>query len=146
LLQARWTSAPLERVIHTATEAFDNADLPRFSIVGPDVQMTSAAVIAIAMTFNELCTNTTKFGALSVPSGHVNVDWIVDKSSQRLRLNWKERDGPPVNAPLRRSFGTRLIETLGKQLRGSVELCYDPTGFVYVLDVPIASLKALPAE
>jgi two-component sensor histidine kinase len=31
--------------------------------------MTSGAVIAIAMTLNELCTNTTKLGALSVPAG-----------------------------------------------------------------------------
>jgi two-component sensor histidine kinase len=146
LLQARWTSAPLETVIRTATEAFDNADIHRVSIEGPDVQMTSAAVIAMAMTFNELCTNTTKFGALSVPGGHIDVDWTVDKLSQRLRLNWKERDGPPVHVPTRRSFGTRLIETLGKQLRGSVELCYDPAGFVYRLDVPIASLKTLPTD
>jgi two-component sensor histidine kinase len=146
LLQARWTSAPLEKVIRTSTEAFDNADLPRFTIVGPDVQMTSAAVIAIALTFNELCTNTTKFGALSVPGGHVSVDWTVDKLTQRLRLTWTERDGPPVQAPLRHSFGTRLIETLGKQLRASVELCYDPKGFVYVLDVLVASLKTLPTE
>jgi len=146
LLQARWTSAPLEKVVRAATEAFDNPDLPRFSIEGPNVQMTSAAVIAVAMTLNELCTNTTKFGALSVPAGHVAVDWMVDQPSQRLHLNWTERDGPPVHPPIRHSFGTRMIETLGKQLRGAVELRYSPAGFVYFLDVPMASLKTLPAE
>src|SRR4030088_3675267 len=69
LLQARWTSADLGKIVRGATEAFDNPDLPRFSIEGPGIQITSAAVIAIAMTLNELCTNTTKFGALSVPAG-----------------------------------------------------------------------------
>lgn len=146
LLQARWTSAPLETVIRTATEAFDNADLHRVAIEGAVVQMTSAAVIAMAMTFNELCTNTTKFGALSVPGGHVDVDWTVDDESRRLPLSWKERGGALVHAPTRNSFGTRLIETLGRQLRGSVELCDDPAGFVYRLDIPIASLKTLPTD
>ena len=39
--------------------------------------MTSGAVIAIAMTLNELCTNTTKFGALSAPDGRVDIHWTL---------------------------------------------------------------------
>jgi two-component sensor histidine kinase len=140
LLQARWTSADLGRIIRSATEAFDNPDLPKFSIEGPGVQVTSGAVIAIAMTLNELCTNTTKFGALSVPAGHVEITWTVGGSTPRLRLTWSEKDGPLVQAPAKRSFGTRLIETLGKQLKGDVQLTYEASGFVYALDVPLASL------
>jgi hypothetical protein len=30
--------------------------------------------------------------------------------------------------------------SLGQQLRGEVKLAYDVTGFVYILDVPMASL------
>jgi two-component sensor histidine kinase len=141
LLQARWTSADLGKIIRGATEAFDNPDVPKFTIAGPDVRMTSGAVIAIAMTLNELCTNTTKFGALSVPAGRVDVAWTVDPATQRLRLKWTEKNGPAVRAPDKRSFGTRLIETLGKQLHGKVEMSYAPTGFFYVLDVPLSSLK-----
>ena len=142
LLQARWTSADLGKIIRGATEAFDNPDVPKFTIAGPDVRMTSGAVIAIAMTLNELCTNTTKFGALSVPAGRVDVAWTVDPATQRLRLKWTEKNGPAVRAPDKRSFGTRLIETLGKQLKGDVRLTYEPTGFVYAFDVPIASLTS----
>ena len=29
------------------------------------------------MTFNELCTNTTKFGALSTPTGRVEIAWTT---------------------------------------------------------------------
>ena len=78
LLQARWTSADLGKIVRGATEAFDNPDVPKFTIAGPDVRMTSGAVIAIAMTLNELCTNTTKFGALSVPTGRVDIAWTLD--------------------------------------------------------------------
>src|SRR5258707_9417640 len=142
LLQARWTSADLGKIVRGATEAFDNPDVPKFTIAGPDVRMTSGAVIAIAMTLNELCTNTTKFGALSVPAGRVDIAWMLDPKTQRLRLKWTEKNGPAVRAPDKHSFGTRLIETLGRQLKGDVRLRYEPSGFVYTLDVPLASSSA----
>jgi two-component sensor histidine kinase len=140
LLQARWTSADLRKIVRGAIEPFDNPDLAKFSIEGPDVQIASGAVIAIAMTLNELCTNTTKFGALSIPAGRVAISWVVDQD-KRVQFIWREHGGPTVQAPSRQSFGTRLIETLGKQLRGSVKLAYEPSGLVYVLDVPLASLE-----
>jgi two-component sensor histidine kinase len=142
LLQARWTSAGLGHIVRSATEAFDNPDVPKFSIAGPDIRMTSGAVIAIAMTLNELCTNTTKFGALSVPMGRVDVAWTLDPKAQRVHLRWTEKNGPVVHAPEKRSFGTRLIETLGRQLNGDVQLTYQPAGFVYAFDVPLASLTS----
>lgn len=141
LLQARWASADLGKIVRGATEAFDNPDMPKFTIAGPDVQMASGAVIAIAMTLNELCTNTTKFGALSGPAGRIDITWTLDPGMQQLHLIWSEKNGPAVLMPTKRSFGTRLIETLGKQLKGSVRLTYEPTGFVYELDVPLASLS-----
>jgi two-component sensor histidine kinase len=142
LLLARWTGTDLRQIVHGATEPFDNPDRPRFLIDGPDVQVASGAVIAIAMTLNELCTNTTKFGALSVPNGHVNISWNVDAPASRLHFTWKEQGGPLVEAPTRQSFGTRLIETLGRQLKGNVRLTYEPSGFVYFLDIPLLSLES----
>ncbi len=140
LMQARWTSADLGQIVRAATTPFDNAVVSKFSIEGPEIQITSGAVIAIAMTLNELCTNTTKFGALSIPTGRVHLSWTVDYPTHRLQLAWVEKDGPEVHVPASRSFGTRLVETLGRQLKGIVLLTYEPSGFVYRLDVPLASL------
>ena len=53
-------------------------------------------------------------------------------------------DGPPVSAPTRKSFCTRMMTSLGQQLRGEVELDYRPDGFAYTLDVPLDSLVAKP--
>src|SRR5450432_4319781 len=142
LLQAQWSSASLAPIVQGSTEPYDSKGDGRISIQGADLRIVSGAVIALAMTLNELCTNTTKFGALSVPAGRIEIGWKIDAGTQRLQLTWAEKDGPPVHAPSRRSFGTRLIETLGKQLNGTVELAYDETGFVYVLNVPMASLVA----
>ena len=142
LMQLSWANASLAHIVRGATEPYDSQGVGHFSIHGPDIRITSGAVIALAMTFNELCTNTTKFGALSVPTGRVEIAWTIDDEKQRLRLTWTERDGPAVAAPTRRSFGTRMIGSLGQQLNGQVQLDYEPTGFVYTLDVPLSSLMA----
>ena len=140
LMQVSWANASLVATVRGATEPYDGKGEGHFSIDGPDVGITSGAVIALAMTFNELCTNTTKFGALSVPDGHVEITWTIDEETQGLRLIWAERGGPPVQAPTRRSFGTRMMGSLGQQLNGQVDLAYLPTGFVYTLEVPLSSL------
>jgi two-component sensor histidine kinase/CheY-like chemotaxis protein len=142
LLLARWANADLAHTIRGATEPYDSEGSGRFSISGPDIKITSGAVIALAMTLNELCTNTTKFGALSVPAGSVDVAWKIDEATQRLKLTWSEKGGPPVHAPSRQSFGSRLMASLGQQLKGEVRLAYEPTGFIYTMDVPMVSLVA----
>jgi two-component sensor histidine kinase len=146
LLQAQWSSADLGKIVRGATEAFDNPDMPKFTIAGPDVRMTSGAVIAVAMTLNELCTNATKFGALSVPGGRIDIAWTLDSKTHRLQLKWTEKNGPEVRAPDKRSFGTRLVETLGRQLKGDVRLTYERGGFVYIFDVPLQSLMSTASE
>ncbi len=140
LLQVRWANASLSETVRGAIKPFDEQGAERFTLSGPDIGITSGAVIALAMTLNELCTNTTKFGALSMPSGRVAITWKIDNDTQRLSLAWMESGGPVVAAPTRRSFGTRMMEALGLQLNGLVHLAYEPGGFVYTLDVPLKSL------
>jgi two-component sensor histidine kinase len=143
LLQVSWGNASLADTVRKATEPYDSeGGAGRFLIAGPDIRLNSGAVIALAMTLNELCTNTTKFGALSTSHGRVEIVWSIDQEKQRLLLRWAEKDGPAVVAPMRRSFGTRLMGSLGQQLSGEVQIAYEPSGFIYSLDVPLSSLIA----
>ena len=142
LMQVNWASASLARTVCGATEPYDSEGDRRFHFNGPDIKIASGAVIALSMTFNELCTNTTKFGALSLPGGSVDIAWTIDAVEQRLAITWTEKDGPRVEPPTRRSFGTRMMESLGQQLNGQVRLAYEPSGFVYLLDVPFKSIIA----
>ncbi len=142
LMQVSWANASLTHTLSSATEPYDGQGGRRFHFNGPDIRITSGAVIALAMTFNELCTNTTKFGALSVATGRVEIAWTIDELKQRLRLVWTERGGPAVKPPTRRSFGTRMMESIGQQLKGQVQLAYEPGGFIYSLDVPLGSVAA----
>ena len=140
LMQTSWANAGLLHTVRGAIEPFDGEERGRFTVNGDDIRISSGAVVALAMTFNELCTNATKFGALSVPAGHIHIVWTVDAATGRLKLSWSETDGPPVVASTRKSFGTRMMGSLGQQLNGTVELAYKATGFQYLLDVPVASL------
>lgn len=137
LTRSSWENATIDSTVRSAIEPFDQGD-GRFVISGEDVRITSSSVIAFAMTLNELCTNTTKFGALSLPGGRVDLAWRTE--SGRLRLDWIETGGPPVIEPTRKGFGTRMITALGQQLKGQVTLDYTPDGFAYTLDVPVEAL------
>ena len=141
LTRVSWDNATIDSTIRSAIVPFDEGD-GRFVIAGPSVGITSSAVIAFGMTLNELCTNTTKFGALSLPAGRVHIIWSIE--GERLRFSWVETGGPPVCAPTRKSFGTRMMTALGQQLKGNVTLAYEPSGFAYTLDVPLEALATKP--
>ncbi|RYY29358.1 MAG: response regulator [Sphingomonadales bacterium] len=137
LTRVSWENASIDSTIRSAIEPFDQGG-DRFIISGPDVRILSSSVIAFAMTLNELCTNTTKFGAISLPDGKVRISWRIDR--EQLYFEWIESGGPPVIEPTRKSFGTRMMTSLGQQLKGSVELSYKPGGFVYTMVVPLEAL------
>ena len=141
LTRVSWDNATIDSTVRNAVEPFDQGG-GRFVISGEDIRITSSAVIAFAMTLNELCTNTTKFGALSLPTGQVGLSWRVE--GERLYFEWAETGGPAVSEPTRKSFGTRMITSLGQQLKGKVELDYRPGGVVYLLNVPIEALITKP--
>ncbi|WP_230533864.1 PAS domain S-box protein [Microvirga roseola] len=55
-----------------------------------------------------------------------------------LHLWWQEKGGPPVRAPSRRGFGTRLIErSLAHDPSGKVQIDFAPTGAVCKLSAPL---------
>ncbi len=140
LLQVSWANASFVETLRGAIRPFEGHGSERFSLDGPDISITSSVVIALAMTLNELCTNTTKFGALSNPAGKVAITWRIDRDAERLHLTWSEQGGPAVRPPTRRSFGTRLMQALGHQLNGQVRLDYAADGFIYALEAPLGSL------
>jgi two-component sensor histidine kinase len=107
-----------------ALEAFTPAQV---HVSGEPVELSSRHTLALSLALHDLATNATKYGALSCPSGSVVLTWAVQDG--KLRLNWEERDGPPVTPPTQKGFGTRLLELLlARDLGGSVKLIYDVSG------------------
>jgi two-component sensor histidine kinase len=88
------------------------------------------AAQAIAMTLHELATNAAKYGALSVPNGHLHVEWSLTKNNQVV-LRWIETGGPPVEPPTREGFGTQLMKAMiGNQLQGIIGFDWRADGLV----------------
>jgi two-component sensor histidine kinase len=96
----------------------------------------------------ELATNAVKYGALSNEVGEIRIQWTLDRTQEppRLHLTWEESGGPPVQAPKRRGFGTRLIQrSLALDLDGNVCIAFAPGGVVCTVDAPLPPAGAQPA-
>lgn len=142
LLAKSWLQASLSSLITVAIEPFSSKGMGRFSIVSPEIEVAAAAALPLVMVLNELCTNASKHGALSVPNGHVDIIAEIDSDVHQILLTWTESGGPLVSEPVRRSFGTRLIEqSLLSTIDGKGQIQYRPTGVVCVLAIPLAALQ-----
>ncbi|EIM29073.1 PAS domain-containing sensor histidine kinase [Microvirga lotononidis] len=139
LTRENWEGAELREIIDEVVEPYLRQKTKHFEIEGEHLRLIPRTALAIAMAIHELATNAAKYGALSVPSGCVVITWTLAPGAEpRLVLRWQEKGGPPVTAPTRRGFGTRLIErSLSTDVGGDVQLTYAPTGVVCEMDIPL---------
>jgi PAS domain S-box-containing protein len=141
LTRENWESAGLADVLNDALEPFGIADgrAERVTIKGENIRFPPKAALALGIAFNELATNAVKYGAFSNATGSVDIEWKIEPRADgpRLILHWREKDGPPVTPPLRRGFGSRVIERgLAYELEGAVDLQYRTEGLVCTMDIP----------
>jgi two-component sensor histidine kinase len=135
LTDGGWMSAALADVLRAELEPFGEG---RFRLEGRAVALSSAEAVALGLVVHELATNAAKYGALSRPEGRLEVSWLVDEA--RLALTWREFGGPPVVAPERRGFGSRLIErSLEGQLGGGAVLDFAPDGLICRIELPLTA-------
>jgi PAS domain S-box-containing protein len=136
-VQSRWVGADLHNVVKEELSPYCQEGDTRAGIEGPSLLLEPDTAQAIAVTLHELATNAAKYGAWSVPEGHVRVDWSRTADG-RLILRWSEDGGPPVKPPTRRGFGTRVIESMIRgQLRGEMNLAWRPEGLACEFTVPV---------
>ncbi|HXC90863.1 MAG TPA: PAS domain-containing protein [Stellaceae bacterium] len=111
LADAGWTEARLRDVIRAelAPHLVGEGAEPRMN--GPPVMMKPQAALFMSLVMHELATNAAKYGALSVAGGRVDVAWrIIGGAPPWLELTWTEHGGPRIAGPMKRGFGTELIE------------------------------------
>lgn len=96
------------------------------------VELKLKQALGLALILHELSANAAKYGSLSTPEGHLDVEWTVieEGETEKVRLVWQESDGPEVSRPKKRGFGARLIERSCRfELRGAAELDFASEGF-----------------
>jgi PAS domain S-box-containing protein len=139
LTRENWEGAGLLEIVREAMAPYRHEREKRIHMEGPDVRLSPRMALAIAMALQELATNAVKYGGLSDEDGEVRIAWSVnDAPEKRLHLTWSESNGPAVEVPERRGFGTRLIErSLAHDLHGKATIDFAPAGIVCTVDAPI---------
>lgn len=142
LTDDKWGDVGLIEVINAALKPFRVGDerLERAVVQGENIRLPPNATLSLGIAFHELATNAAKYGAFSNDKGSIVITWKIERAPQadRLVLHWQEKDGPPVKPPVRKGFGSQVIERgLAHELQGSVTLNYLPGGLVCTIDVPV---------
>ncbi|MCA6113191.1 sensor histidine kinase [Bradyrhizobium cenepequi] len=93
----------------------------RIYAAGPEIDLEPRLALSLHMILDELASNGTKHGALSSPTGSVELRWtlLADCDGRKLAIQWNERGGPEASEPKRSGFGLRLITSAlaGSQVR-----------------------------
>jgi PAS domain S-box-containing protein len=141
LTRKSWREADLREIVEQELAPYRKSGDMRVTIEGPKVNLPSRYAINFGLVLHELVTNAAKYGALSVPTGHLDVSWAIVLAEDRppqLRLHWTESGGPPVSPPKRQGFGSRLIKrSIEGELEGYMVLNFAVTGVSYDISVPL---------
>ncbi len=116
----------------------------RVRMAGPEVVLAPRMVTPVGLLIHELATNASKYGALSVESGLVEINWqeVSDEDGGRnLVFDWIETGGPALSpatsssatppghtAPGKAGFGSRLTMMAAQQLGGTLARTWPETG------------------
>lgn len=139
LARANWTGSSLEETV--LAELASTPDPAQVEASGPPVHIAAEHVQPLSMILHELATNAVKYGALSVPEGRVAIQW--ERSGPGWRLHWREQGGPPVGAPQRRGFGSRLVERLAAELGGQIEFRWRGEGLTVELTAALSATAVI---
>jgi PAS domain S-box-containing protein len=132
----------LQSLVRTILAPFDEPEAQRILLSGVDAEVSGSAVTSLALLLHEFATNATKYGALSVLTGTIEV--IFAEEGDTIVVEWIERGGPLVVAPAdREGFGAVLSRiAVSHQLEGEIARDWRTEGLAIRLSVPRARLSA----
>jgi two-component sensor histidine kinase len=112
----------------------------QLDFAGPAVSLPPKAVLSIGMLLHELLTNAAKYGALSVPTGRVSLEWEVHAGDPpTVHMRWYETGVGPVSPPVRTGFGSVMMKaSVQHDLKGHLAITYGADGVRYDFDFPLA--------
>jgi two-component sensor histidine kinase len=118
-VETRWTGANLRSLAEEELAGYWQDGEQRAQLDGPHIFLDPNAAQAIAVSLHEFATNAAKYGALSVPNGHLQIEW--SRTADGIALRWTETGGPSVRPPTREGFGSRVMKAMIRdQLKGDM--------------------------
>jgi PAS domain S-box-containing protein len=141
LIDKEWQGADLSEVVRSELTPYDG----RVTVEGPPILLNAQATQNFALALHELATNAAKYGALSNQSGHVHIAWSTWELNGlvKFRFRWEERGGPPVSRPVRKGFGSTVLEqVMAEYFDEPPRIEFAPSGVRYELSGSLAALAA----
>ena len=139
-IKSNWQGAKLAELIRKQLSPFGSERGAQIEIVGPNITLTSDIAESLGLALHELGTNAIKYGALSVSTGKIRIDWIVERRAgelPRLVLSWIEVDGPRVTPPSRKGFGHIVLgRNVAQATGGQVKTDFAPSGLKWSVSIP----------
>ena len=100
-----WQGAEIGKLVDEELAPYAMSE--QISFNGTDIQLQPATAQTLALALHELVTNSAKYGALSTLAGRLSLNWGIQ--GDVLQMVWEEKDGPTVEKPASRGFGTRSV-------------------------------------
>jgi len=142
LVNEDWKRASLLDLVHLQLRPFAAPGL-QLKVEGFVVYISPEAAQHIGLALHELATNASKYGAWSIPSGEVSVNWKVLPGGD-LQLSWRERNGPRVEPPSHKGFGSTLTQdVIAQALDTKVAMGFAPDGLVWTIEVPAHHVETI---
>lgn len=145
ITKGNWSAASLQELIHTEMKAYLGPKSTRVHYHGTDAIVSPDAVSTLALVIHELTSNSAKYGALTDRHGRIDVT-LTPEDDGALQIEWVESDGPMVKAPMRRGFGSTIIErSVPFELGGKAEVSFPMTGVRARFLVPSSHIEKFVA-
>jgi PAS domain S-box-containing protein len=136
LTSSNWQHVSVADVVEATLRPYRDDAVDRFAIGGDAMHIPSKDAVSLGMALHELCTNAIKYGALSVETGKVSIQWR--RNSQQSVLEWRELGGPRVTPPEgNNGFGMKLLRSqLFDGVPQSVEVAFLSEGLFCRMVLP----------
>jgi len=145
LVRESWYGASLGELVRSQLSSYLNGTAVQITIEGPAIALKPEAAQNLGLALHELAINAAKFGALSVPAGHVSITWVRRESvaDHAVELDWHEQLGPKVKVRRKKGFGSMVIErNLARALDAEVNMDFDPDGLRCHIVIPANQILA----
>ncbi|MGA8493856.1 MAG: PAS domain S-box protein [Xanthobacteraceae bacterium] len=129
-------STTLQSLIRAIASPYEEKGAPsRVEIKGTDVPVAASLATGFALVLHEFATNAAKYGALSVPTGRVNI--TCSETNELVSLIWTESGGPQIDMPpVSEGFGSQLAHaTITGRLGGTLSRDWNADGLTIRLSV-----------
>jgi two-component system CheB/CheR fusion protein len=140
-----WRTVNLRSLAAIALDPYVGRNQQNVFMEGPDILLNPKSAGTLTMALHELATNAAKYGALSSPTGRLNLHWAIDGDSgiRQVVIRWREHGGPVVGEPpAKDGFGTAFVKrSIAYELNGSVALRFERDGLNATITFPASEAE-----